>query len=299
MWMCESKTAATPIKATLFKANSLSIKLFFSVDCSTVECPPVQQVVCPADSYETQVRLTADGCCTLPTRCECLPGMCGFPQCASGTVPRIIFLGDSSPGKCCDVFECVNGMHNNLDSPDSHGSGGWPEAPPADHRGSRQPDPYERKRERKAWCSHAAAPGPSPKAATSECSAPASAATIAIGLLGARHRARRLRIAVPFRGITVTSPAEGAVVCGLNFDNGSQGHSNTNTGWLSSSVVLAYFGHSLQPLAFLPDWYAEQIKEVLDEGKNVPDVKVDMRMSVINPIYLKTLKVDRTFPSVD
>ncbi|MGH0140953.1 UNVERIFIED_CONTAM: hypothetical protein FKN15_037361 [Acipenser sinensis] len=36
--------------------------------------------------------------------------MCGFPQCASGTVPRIIFLGDSSPGKCCDVFECVNGM---------------------------------------------------------------------------------------------------------------------------------------------------------------------------------------------
>lgn len=40
----------------------------FSVDCSTVECPPVQQVVCPLDSYETQVRLTADGCCTLPTR---------------------------------------------------------------------------------------------------------------------------------------------------------------------------------------------------------------------------------------
>ncbi|MBN3287568.1 CRIM1 protein, partial [Polyodon spathula] len=75
-------------------------KPVFSVDCSTVECPPVH--------YETQVRLTADGCCTLPTRCECLPGMCGFPQCASGTVPRIVFLGDSSPGKCCDVFECVN-----------------------------------------------------------------------------------------------------------------------------------------------------------------------------------------------
>ncbi|XP_058880340.1 cysteine-rich motor neuron 1 protein-like isoform X2 [Acipenser ruthenus] len=83
-------------------------KPVFSVDCSTVECPPVQQVICPADSYETQVRLTADGCCTLPTRCECLPGMCGFPQCASGTVPRIVSRGDSSPGKCCDVFECVN-----------------------------------------------------------------------------------------------------------------------------------------------------------------------------------------------
>lgn len=40
----------------------------FSVDCSTVECPSVQQAVCPLDSYETQVRLTADGCCTLPTR---------------------------------------------------------------------------------------------------------------------------------------------------------------------------------------------------------------------------------------
>ncbi|XP_041106689.1 cysteine-rich motor neuron 1 protein-like isoform X2 [Polyodon spathula] len=83
-------------------------KPVFSVDCSTVECPPVQQVVCPTDSYETQVRLTADGCCTLPTRCECLPGMCGFPQCASGTVPRIVSRGDSSPGKCCDMFECVN-----------------------------------------------------------------------------------------------------------------------------------------------------------------------------------------------
>ncbi|KAG8504794.1 Cysteine-rich motor neuron 1 protein, partial [Galemys pyrenaicus] len=42
-------------------------KPVFSVDCSTVECPSVQQAVCPLDSYETQVRLTADGCCTLPT----------------------------------------------------------------------------------------------------------------------------------------------------------------------------------------------------------------------------------------
>lgn len=45
----------------------------FSVDCSTVECPPVKPVQCPADSYETQVRLTADGCCTLPTRLDVTP----------------------------------------------------------------------------------------------------------------------------------------------------------------------------------------------------------------------------------
>ncbi|XP_051781547.1 cysteine-rich motor neuron 1 protein [Erpetoichthys calabaricus] len=83
-------------------------KPVFSVDCSTVECPPVQQVACPADSYETQVRLTADGCCTLPTRCECLPGICSFPQCEPGSVPRIVSRGDGSPGKCCDSFECVN-----------------------------------------------------------------------------------------------------------------------------------------------------------------------------------------------
>ncbi|XP_059697348.1 cysteine-rich motor neuron 1 protein isoform X3 [Haemorhous mexicanus] len=80
----------------------------FSVDCSTVECPPVQQVVCPLDSYETQVRLTADGCCTLPTRCECLTGLCGFPMCEAGSVPQIVSRGDGTPGKCCDVFECVN-----------------------------------------------------------------------------------------------------------------------------------------------------------------------------------------------
>ncbi|XP_036290661.1 cysteine-rich motor neuron 1 protein isoform X2 [Pipistrellus kuhlii] len=83
-------------------------KPVFSVDCSTVECPSVQQAVCPLDSYETQVRLTADGCCTLPTRCECLSGLCGFPVCEAGSVPRIVSRGDGTPGKCCDVFECVN-----------------------------------------------------------------------------------------------------------------------------------------------------------------------------------------------
>ncbi|XP_060268250.1 cysteine-rich motor neuron 1 protein isoform X4 [Ovis aries] len=80
----------------------------FSVDCSTVECPSFQQTVCPLDSYETQVRLTADGCCTLPTRCECLSGLCGFPVCEVGSTPRIVSRGDGTPGKCCDVFECVN-----------------------------------------------------------------------------------------------------------------------------------------------------------------------------------------------
>ncbi|XP_034284065.2 cysteine-rich motor neuron 1 protein isoform X2 [Pantherophis guttatus] len=83
-------------------------KPVFSVDCSTVECPPVQQVACPLDSYETQVRLTADGCCTLPTRCECLSGLCGVPKCEPGFIPQIVSRGDGTPGKCCDVFECVN-----------------------------------------------------------------------------------------------------------------------------------------------------------------------------------------------
>lgn len=82
----------------------------FSVDCSTVECPSIQQAVCPLDSYETQVRLTADGCCTLPTRCECLSGLCGFPVCEVGSAARIVSRGDGTPGRCCDVFECVNGM---------------------------------------------------------------------------------------------------------------------------------------------------------------------------------------------
>ncbi|XP_075718930.1 cysteine-rich motor neuron 1 protein [Rhinoderma darwinii] len=83
-------------------------KPVFSVDCSTVECPAVQQVVCPSDSYATQVRLTADGCCTLPTRCECLSGNCSFPICEAGSIPRIVSRGNGTPGKCCDIFECVN-----------------------------------------------------------------------------------------------------------------------------------------------------------------------------------------------
>jgi hypothetical protein len=57
----------------------------FSVDCSTVECPPVQQAVCPLDSYETQVRLTADGCCTLPARLVRHPFK--FPFCLSWLAP--------------------------------------------------------------------------------------------------------------------------------------------------------------------------------------------------------------------
>lgn len=65
LWGSNLQTASkTWVKEMFFFPSSV----VFSVDCSTVECPPVQQVVCPLDSYETQVRLTADGCCTLPTR---------------------------------------------------------------------------------------------------------------------------------------------------------------------------------------------------------------------------------------
>ncbi|XP_043914857.1 cysteine-rich motor neuron 1 protein isoform X2 [Protopterus annectens] len=88
--------------------DTYECKPVFSVDCSTVECPSVQQVTCPADSYETQVRLTADGCCALPTRCECIPEICRVPNCEAGTVPRIVSHGDGTPGKCCDTYECVS-----------------------------------------------------------------------------------------------------------------------------------------------------------------------------------------------
>ncbi|MGH0159198.1 UNVERIFIED_CONTAM: hypothetical protein FKN15_036986 [Acipenser sinensis] len=40
----------------------------------------------------------------------------------------------------------------------------------------------------------------------------------------------------------------------------------------------------------LEDCYIEQAKEALDEGNNVSDVKVDMRVAVMKPVYLKTLK---------
>ncbi|XP_072436601.1 cysteine-rich motor neuron 1 protein [Chiloscyllium punctatum] len=83
-------------------------KKVYNVDCSTVDCPAIQPVVCPPDSYETPTRLTADGCCTLPTRCECLLGICRVPKCEAGTVPRIISPGDGLPGRCCDLFECIN-----------------------------------------------------------------------------------------------------------------------------------------------------------------------------------------------
>ncbi|KAM4626053.1 cysteine-rich motor neuron 1 protein isoform 2-T3 [Polymixia lowei] len=84
-------------------------KPVYSVDCSAVECPPVHQGSCPPDSYETQVRLTADGCCTLPTRCECLPtGSCIVPSCPPGSSPQLVANGNGTPGRCCDQYQCDN-----------------------------------------------------------------------------------------------------------------------------------------------------------------------------------------------
>ncbi|XP_034808815.1 cysteine-rich motor neuron 1 protein isoform X4 [Pan paniscus] len=110
---CECNTIRTCSNPFEFPSQDMCLSALkrievFGVDCRTVECPPVQQTACPPDSYETQVRLTADGCCTLPTRCECLSGLCGFPVCEVGSTPRIVSRGDGTPGKCCDVFECVN-----------------------------------------------------------------------------------------------------------------------------------------------------------------------------------------------
>lgn len=47
--------------------------------------------------------------CLLALRCECLPGVCTFPQCSAGTLPHLVSRGDGTPGRCCDVYECVNG----------------------------------------------------------------------------------------------------------------------------------------------------------------------------------------------
>lgn len=30
-------------------------------------------------------------------------------MCEAGSIPRIVSRGNGTPGKCCDVFECVNG----------------------------------------------------------------------------------------------------------------------------------------------------------------------------------------------
>ncbi|XP_041929099.1 cysteine-rich motor neuron 1 protein [Alosa sapidissima] len=70
--------------------------------------PPYSRCSVHPTATRTQVRLTADGCCTLPTRCECLPGQCSLPQCPAGTSPQVVSHGDSTPGRCCDVLECVN-----------------------------------------------------------------------------------------------------------------------------------------------------------------------------------------------
>lgn len=71
--------------------------------CHSHCCSVVSRLLCC--HYSRGFPFLFSGC-----RCECLSGLCGFPVCEVGSAARIVSRGDGTPGRCCDVFECVNGM---------------------------------------------------------------------------------------------------------------------------------------------------------------------------------------------
>ncbi|KAI1897829.1 hypothetical protein AGOR_G00087300 [Albula goreensis] len=105
LWACVS-----PFRYTSWRTCQSALRRIaaLGVDCSGVKCPPVHQVQCPSDSYEAQTGPSADGCCPSQARCQCLPGPCDLPLCPTGSGLRVISPSLGTPGRCCDVFECVS-----------------------------------------------------------------------------------------------------------------------------------------------------------------------------------------------
>ncbi|PIK40094.1 putative cysteine-rich motor neuron 1 protein isoform X2 [Apostichopus japonicus] len=79
-------------------------------DCSGVVCNVGPQQVCPEGTKTIMGGLSEDGCCLLPSRCDCDPGQCMIPTCWAGYSPRRMGEAAGVPGECCDEYECVAGI---------------------------------------------------------------------------------------------------------------------------------------------------------------------------------------------
>lgn len=78
-------------------------------DCSGVVCNTGPQRICPEGTRTIMGGLSEDGCCLLPSRCDCDPDQCIIPSCLEGYSPRRSREARGVPGDCCDEFECVSG----------------------------------------------------------------------------------------------------------------------------------------------------------------------------------------------
>lgn len=79
-------------------------------DCSGVVCHGGPLKICPEGTKTIMGGLSEDGCCLLPSRCDCDPGLCIMPYCWPGFAPRLVQEAARVPGDCCDEFECVTGV---------------------------------------------------------------------------------------------------------------------------------------------------------------------------------------------
>ncbi|XP_033101127.1 cysteine-rich motor neuron 1 protein-like isoform X2 [Anneissia japonica] len=78
------------------------------LNCSNVECPPSLPRLCPVNSRYISGGVSADGCCLLPSRCECASELCVMPTCEEGYELRLIAEGQGDPDNCCPVYKCIN-----------------------------------------------------------------------------------------------------------------------------------------------------------------------------------------------
>ncbi|XP_033632491.1 cysteine-rich motor neuron 1 protein-like [Asterias rubens] len=77
--------------------------------CDGVVCPDVstEPSVCPPGTKLIQGGPTEDGCCTIPSRCECAPESCEVPTCWPAFSPKRIAMATQEMGHCCDMYDCV------------------------------------------------------------------------------------------------------------------------------------------------------------------------------------------------
>lgn len=75
---------------------------------STADCAELlmdDEALCPPDSAPSDPSVPGN-------RCQCAPARCVQPLCRFGATRVLLRTGTTTPGDCCDVYECVQPKGN-------------------------------------------------------------------------------------------------------------------------------------------------------------------------------------------
>ncbi|CAM9692441.1 unnamed protein product [Lampetra fluviatilis] len=87
-------------------------------DCSQARCPVRFSTRCPPDSLLVEGTMPPEGCCPLPSRCECRPReRCPPAVCSPGAAPTRLAPADGTPGRCCELYACRADVGGSVEKP--------------------------------------------------------------------------------------------------------------------------------------------------------------------------------------